>query len=68
VAAGITGIDVTPQPRGSAGQDPVDDRTLLPAPSWTRTLGLGSQVPPKDLRDLVLRSLGHLPGGDELRS
>jgi len=77
VPAGVARVDVATQARCAASQDAVDDRPLLPAPSRTaRTavLGLRSrwssvpQVPLEDLRDLVPRSLGHLPGGDELRS
>jgi hypothetical protein len=77
VSTGVTRVDVATQSRRAARQDAVDDRALLPAPSRTaRTavLGLRSrwspvpQVPLEDLRDLVPRSLGHLPGGNELRS
>ena len=68
MSTGITCIDVTAQTSRPARGDPVDNRTLLPAPGQTPTLGLTSQVPLEDLRDLVPRSLGHLLGADELRS
>lgn len=60
MSAGVARIDVAPQPRAPAGQDPVDDRALLPAPRQTAVLEPTSQVPLEDLRDLVSRSLAHL--------
>ncbi len=67
--AGVACVDVATQPRRPAGQELVDDRTLLPAPSGITALGAGGlEVPLEDLRDLVPRSLSHLLGGDELRS
>ena len=65
VSAGVARIDVAAQARRPARGDPLDDRTLLPAPWWTATLALRSQIPLialEDLRDLVPRSLGHYSG------
>jgi len=65
--AGVALVDMTTQPRRTAGQDPVNDRTLLPVPvghSPVREMGL--EVPLEDLRDLVPRSLGHLLEDHEL--
>jgi hypothetical protein len=62
-------VDVATQPRRSAGQYPVDHRTLLPAPRGPDSFGLASQVPQvplEDLRDLVPRSLGHLLGKGQI--
>ena len=63
VSAGVARVDVATQARRPARGDPLDDRTLLPAPWRTATLALRPRVPPvalEDLRDLVPRSLGHL--------
>ena len=60
VPARVACVDVATQPSCPARRDPLDDRTLLPAPWRMATLGLSSQVPVEDLRDLVPRSLGHL--------
>ncbi len=65
MSAGVARIDVAAQARRPARGDPLDDRSLLPAPRWTATLALRAQaplVPFEDLRDLVPRSLGHLLG------
>ena len=65
--AGVALVDMPPQPRRTAGQDPVNHLTLLPAPmghSPGRELGI--EVPPEDLRDLVPRSPGHLLEDHEL--
>ncbi len=62
VSAGVARVDVATQPRRPARGDPLDDRSLLPAPWRTATLGFTSQVAFEDLRDLVPRSLGHLLG------
>ena len=64
--AGVALVDMTPQPRRPAGQDPVNNRTLLPAPMGHgpgRRLGI--EEPLEDLRDLVPRSVGHLLEGHE---
>ena len=58
---GVARIDVATQPRRPAGQDPVHDRALFPAPGGYGCPGVpGLEVPLEDLRDLVPRSLGHL--------
>jgi len=65
MSAGVAHVDVAAQPRRPARGDPLDDRTLLPAPWRTATLALRSLMPLvalEDLRDLVPRSLGHLLG------
>ena len=65
MSASVARVDVATQARRPARRDPLDDRTLLPAPWRTAILALRSRVPPvpfEDLRDLVPRSLGHLLG------
>jgi len=67
--AGVARIDVTTQPCRPARQDGLDDRALLPAPGGCGHPGLpGIEVAPEDLRDLVSRSLGHLPDRHEFHA
>jgi len=58
VAAVGAGVDVAPERRGAAPQDPVDDPALL-GPR-RRDRNAGALHPAKDLGDLVRRSPGHL--------
>ena len=67
--AGVTRIDMATQPCRPARQDRFDDRALLPAPGACGAPGMpGLEVPLEDLRDLVPRSLGHLPERHEFRA
>jgi len=66
VSTRVTRIDVTTEPRSPAGKDRRNDRTLFPTPGgFSARTAKDLEVPPKDLSDLVPRSLSHLLGGEQ---